>query len=63
MRELVTRLRVTFSAPQTKNCLMAKALERRADPATFNLEDTAPIAASGEGNSFVGKSIETSLRV
>lgn len=60
MRELVTQLRVTSSAPETKNCVMANALERRADPATFYL-DTVPIAASGEGNSLVGKAIESSL--
>ncbi len=63
MRELVTQLRVTFSAPETKNCVMANALERRADPAIFYLEDTVPIAPSGEGNSLVGKAIESSLGV
>jgi len=59
----VTQLRVTFSAPETKNCVMAKALERRADPVTFYLEDTVPILASGEGKSLVGKAIESSLGV
>ena len=63
MRELVTHLRVAISTPETKNCVMANALERRADPATFYLEDTVPIAASGEGNSLVGKAIESSLGV
>ena len=63
MPELVTQLRVTVSAPETKNCVMANALERRADPATFYLEDTVPIAASSEGNSLVGKAIESSLGV
>ena len=63
MRELVTRRRVIFSAPETKNRLMANALECRADPATFYLGDTVPTAASGEGNSLVGKAIERSLGV
>ncbi len=62
-RELVTQLRVTFSAPETKNGVIANALERRADPATFYLEDTVPIAAGGEGNSLVGSAIESSLGV
>ncbi len=59
----MTQLRVTFSAPETKNCVIANALERCADPATFYPEVTAPIAASGEGNSLVGKTIESSLGV
>ncbi|MGO9589608.1 MAG: hypothetical protein ACLP3K_06135 [Candidatus Acidiferrales bacterium] len=63
MRELVTQLRVTFSAPETKNCVMAKALERGADRVTFYLEDTALIVAGGEGKSLVGKAIESSLGV
>ena len=63
MRELVTQLRVTFSASETKNCVMAKAVERGADPVTFYLEDTGPIVAGGEGKSLVGKAIESSLGV
>jgi hypothetical protein len=63
MRELVTQLRVTFSAPETKNCVMAKALERGADPVTFYLEGAVPIVAGGEGKSLVGKAIESSLGV
>jgi len=40
---------------------MANALERRADPATFYLEEAVPFAASGESNSLVGKAMEGSL--
>ncbi len=63
MRELATQLRVTFPAPEAKNWVMANALERRADSATFHLEDSVPIAASGEGNLLMGKAIESSLGV
>lgn len=54
---------LTFSAPEAKNYVTANALELRADPATFYLEDIVPIAVSGEGNSLVGKAIESSLGV
>jgi len=63
MRELVMQLLVTFSPPEAKNCVMANALERRANPDTFHPEDTAPIAISGEGSPLVGKAIEGSLGV